>query len=224
MPQVVHEAGELHAEHVVVRDLQLGLLDAQVLEKRSREVGDADRVLLRGAGGRRRGHGWRRARARQERAARQRQPAEKCSGPRRRRGRTLSSRGRLAGVLCRRVDKVAAAELLDLIEPLEVGRVHHRDEQRRQRHRAVHAVMDTLVLLARGTASDGPPPLPPPQSSAAFALLLRFLFTVSCGRGVGLSVTLICELLIGSSTRFAKACVLSSSSSDGGGACSACGD
>jgi len=47
---------------------------------------------------------------------------------------------------------VAAAELLDLVEPLEVGRVHHRDEQRQRRQghrRRCPRSIPELVRLAK---------------------------------------------------------------------------
>ena len=45
MPQVVHEAGERHAEHVAVGDPELGLDAAEVRCPHFSQVGNAERVL-----------------------------------------------------------------------------------------------------------------------------------------------------------------------------------
>ncbi len=46
-----------------------------------------------------------------------------------------------------RVDVRAAAELLDPVESLELGRVHHGDEQRVQHDGPMNPVVDTLARL-----------------------------------------------------------------------------
>ena len=53
----------------------------------------------------------------------------------------------LARVRRGRVDVEAPAELTDAVEPLELGRVHHGDEQAVERDHAVHSVLDRLGML-----------------------------------------------------------------------------
>ena len=52
----------------------------------------------------------------------------------------------------RRVEELTAAQLLDRVEPLELRRVHHRDEEPLEDNLAVDAIVDALLLLETGRA------------------------------------------------------------------------
>ena len=45
VPEVMHQAGDRDAQHLLIRDLQLGLLALELARPLAREVADAERVL-----------------------------------------------------------------------------------------------------------------------------------------------------------------------------------
>lgn len=61
----------------------------------------------------------------------------------------------LARVRGRRVDVRAAAELLDAVQPLPVGRVHHLQQQPVQSDLPVHAVLDLLLPAVQAALRHG---------------------------------------------------------------------
>jgi hypothetical protein len=57
----------------------------------------------------------------------------------------------LARVRGRRVDVRAATELLDVVETLEVRRVHHQQQEAVERDLPVHSVLDLLLTEVQPT-------------------------------------------------------------------------